>query len=111
MARLLRQNFETARGKFDLYIPFIERSLQLFGPAGRASLITPNKFLVTEYGEALRQMLDRGGLLSGLIDFSDLQLFRAATNYVAITFLSAEPVASPLKLRKECRCLEVFVFQ
>ena len=43
----LRERFETVRGAFDLYVPFVER-MAAFG--GRVSCIVPNKWTTARYG-------------------------------------------------------------
>ena len=37
--------FSSARGAYDIYVLFLELSLRLLRPTGRASLLTPNKYL------------------------------------------------------------------
>lgn len=54
---LLKDCFRSARGSFDLYVPFIERGLQLLRPGGRLGLLVPDKWLSCSYGSALRAIL------------------------------------------------------
>ena len=46
-----------ARGAFDLYGAFVERSVALLRPGGTAALVVPNRVLVTAYAAALRHWL------------------------------------------------------
>ena len=48
----LAARFSTAKGAWDLYVPFWERSLELLAAGGIATLITPNKWLSIGYGKA-----------------------------------------------------------
>ncbi len=54
-----RERFETATGRFDLYLLFFEQALKLLKPAGRLVFITPEKFLYVETAQALRKILAR----------------------------------------------------
>ena len=53
----LRRKFKTARGRFDLYMLFMERSLDLLGQGGRMCVVTPEKFAYTATAEQLRVLL------------------------------------------------------
>lgn len=52
-----KARFDTAIGRFDLYILFFEQSLDLLAPEGRLSFITPEKFEYVGTGSALRELL------------------------------------------------------
>ena len=47
----------SATGNCDLYVSFIERSSSLLGSDGRLGYIVPNKFLKTDYGIGLRELI------------------------------------------------------
>lgn len=49
--------FETAVGRFDLYVLFFERSLDLLRLGGRLCFVTPEKFEYTETTAPLRRLL------------------------------------------------------
>ncbi|MHC4111560.1 MAG: Eco57I restriction-modification methylase domain-containing protein [Planctomycetota bacterium] len=51
--------FITAKGNWDLYIPFWEATFNLLSKDGCASLITPNKWFAIKYGKILRGYLCR----------------------------------------------------
>ncbi len=59
LVRYLEQHFETATGKFDLYIPFLERGTALLQGNGILGMIVPNKFLTADYGAAFRRFATR----------------------------------------------------
>lgn len=54
-------------GNFDLYLPFIERGLELLNAQGRLGYIAPSLWRYNEYGEGLRKLLHSGGP-SGSLD-------------------------------------------
>lgn len=55
--RRYRSEFETAVGRFDLYLLFFERALNLLRDGGRLSFLTPEKFEYVETAEPLRERL------------------------------------------------------
>jgi len=48
-----RSAYASARGRFDLYFLFLERSVRQLNPGGRLVYITPEKFLYVESARAL----------------------------------------------------------
>jgi hypothetical protein len=55
--RELKARFASARGPFDLYVPFVERALELLAPGGRLGLLLPTAWLASRFGQALRRLL------------------------------------------------------
>jgi len=51
----IAQNYQTASGNWDLYIPFFELGFNLLSDKGNLCFITPNKWLSVKYGEKLRK--------------------------------------------------------
>ena len=54
-----RREFDTARGRLDLYLLFWERALRLLRPDGRLVFITPEKFTYVETARPLREIFSR----------------------------------------------------
>jgi hypothetical protein len=77
---------DTAAGRCDLYVPFIERSFELLTQRGRSSFITSNQFMNTEYGESLRECLPRKYGLEQIYDFTGYSAFDEVTIYSTILF-------------------------
>jgi hypothetical protein len=92
--RHLAQQFETATGKFDLYIPFLERGTALLRQNGILGMIVPNKFLTADYGTAFRRFAACNRLLCQLVDFESQQVFPGASTYCCLIFLSRRPHAN-----------------
>ena len=53
----LKERFTTARGPFDLYVPFVERALEFVRPGGRLGFLLPTSWLASRYGRILRMLL------------------------------------------------------
>lgn len=89
-AEYLVRNYRAAStGNFDMYLPFIERSLSLLRPDGRMGFIAPNVWLFNEYGRGLRELLAENRMLETFVDFHSFQVFDDATTYTALQFFRA----------------------
>ncbi len=86
----LKASFHTANGKFDLYVPFLERGVDLLGKDGHLGMIVPNKFLTANYGTAFRNYAARHRLVRQIVDFDCEQIFPGASTYCCLLFLSRE---------------------
>lgn len=87
-----RTPYESTRtGNFDLYLPFIEAGLRLLRPGGRMGYIAPSVWTVNDYGEGLRNLVERGRHLDRWLDFRSHQVFEEATVYTALQFFSRAP--------------------
>jgi len=82
----LSKKYETTKGNWDLYIPFIEKAYKLLNEKGRASMITPNKWLSISYGNAIRNFI--GKYLYQLSDYSDIKVFEDAGIFPIVFFAS-----------------------
>ena len=81
----------TQTGNFDLYLPFIEKGIQLLNDEGRLGYIAPSVWQMNEYGAGLRGVVEAGRHLWGWIDFGSHQIFDEATVYTALMFFSKHP--------------------
>jgi len=81
----LRLQFSSARGAFDLYVPFLELGLRLTKPGSRWSLITPNKFLSAPYAKAFRGLILKTATLERILDASRAGVFEDPAVYPVVT--------------------------
>lgn len=96
----LRQRYRTAKGSFDLAVPFVERAVMACAPGGRVGLVLPNKLLSASYAAPLRRWVAARARIDTLIDYSQQMLFRASVYpVVCILRLDADPP------RPECSAL------
>jgi len=79
----LKKEYKTTIGKFDIYIPFIERGIDWLKENSKLGYINPNLFLNREYGKELRRILLESTILQ-IIDFGDSGVFKDVTNYPCI---------------------------
>ena len=82
--KYLINNYVSAKGKFDLYILFIEKSLKLLKDGGYFSFIIPNKFAQTKYGKGLKEFILSNFTIEKFIDFGDLKVFGGVTTYPCV---------------------------
>lgn len=83
-AKVLKANYKTATGKFDIYVLFVEKLFKLINEFGIGCFIQPHRFLNAGYGKGLRDFLtDRKGLKRA-ISFGTNQVFNTATTYTGI---------------------------
>jgi len=86
----LFKGYKSAKsGNFDLFIPFIEKGIELLNSEGRLGYIAPNVWVVNDYGRDLRSLLKSNGRLTGWVDFKGHQIFDEATIYTSLQFYSS----------------------
>jgi len=78
----------TQTGNFDLYLPFIEKGIELLNDKGRLGYIAPNVWVMNQYGEGLRNYVEEGKHLEGWIDFGSHQIFDEATIYTSLQYFT-----------------------
>jgi type I restriction-modification system DNA methylase subunit len=89
--KLYRKLYKASSAKnYDIYVIFIERILSLLSSTGLMGMILPNKFMHQEYGEMIRSLISNCGNLYKLVNFKDFQVFKGATTYTCLLFLSKE---------------------
>ncbi|TQQ81904.1 Eco57I restriction-modification methylase domain-containing protein [Halonotius roseus] len=99
--------YDATTGNYDIYCPFYERGLDwLQDGTGKLGFITPNQFMVTDYGEGLRRVLLEDSRIEEVYDFRDSGVFEDATNYPAIVILEDEPDEAERE-DNEIRCVRV----
>lgn len=98
--------YESATGQYDIYCPFYERGIDWLSEDGRLGYITPNQFMVTDYGQGVRRILLERTQIDEIYDFRDSGVFEDATNYPAILILQ---IQADEKSREEnqIRCVRV----
>jgi hypothetical protein len=76
------------RGNYDIYVLFVERTLNLLKKDGYLGFILPHKFFTAKYGEPIRKVISAGSYLDEIVHFTDQQVFEGATTYTCLLFLS-----------------------
>lgn len=82
---LLKKEYKSTYGRWDIYVPFIERGVQLLADGGELGYVTQNRFMNRNYGKKIRRLLLQETTLKTIVDFGDYDdLFEDATNYPCI---------------------------
>lgn len=80
----LNSHYFTASGKYDFYVVFIEKGMNLLNDKGALTYICPSYFYMREYGKNTRKLLLDNGDMKYIVDFGDLQKFDAAVTYTCV---------------------------
>ncbi|RJQ26367.1 modification methylase PaeR7I [Candidatus Parcubacteria bacterium] len=86
-----RKRYSTIYDRADLYVPFIERCLDLLEPSGTMGFICSDRWMKNKYGGPLRAMISEKYRLKYYVDMVDTPAFHSdVTAYPAITIISRE---------------------
>lgn len=86
--KTLKKNYESAIGKFDVYVLFIEKAFSLINESGIVSYIHPHRLLNADYGKGIRRFLLKKKGVKEIVNFGVEQIFETATTYTGIFFYS-----------------------
>jgi hypothetical protein len=93
-----RRRFSTLYDRADLYVPFIERSLDLLGAAGQLCFICSDRWMKNKYGGPLRKFVASRFHLRVYIDMVGSDAFHSEVSaYPAITVISTG-AAGPVRV-------------
>jgi hypothetical protein len=89
LAEKYKNIFKSAQtGNYDIYVLFIEKSIQLLNKNGNIQFILPHKFLLAVFGKGIRELLYKNRAVSQLINFGHEMIFEGATTYTCLLSLS-----------------------
>jgi hypothetical protein len=88
LAALYRNMWPTMRGRGDIYIGFIERSLRMLNPGGKVGFICADRWMRNQYGASLRELVANRYAVDHVWTMHDVDAFEAQVcAYPAITVL------------------------
>lgn len=82
-----KQYFNSSTWKYDIYVLFIEKWLKLLNKNWWLVFINPHRFLFSEYGKWIREIISKTKSLNKFIYFWVDQIFETATTYTWIFFM------------------------
>jgi len=82
-----KEKYYSAKGAYDIFVLFFEQSLKICKSGGFVSFITPNKYLSSPYGAALREFISRNHKLVKVLDLSKVKVFDDPSVYPIITII------------------------
>ena len=81
------EKWKVVTGNVDLYIPFYQLGIELLTNNGSLGYVSPNTYLQSVNGRALRNYMRDCKCNLKIINFKETQKFADATHYTCITFL------------------------
>ncbi len=82
--------YSSAYKQYDIFVLFFDIGLKLLKDNGYLGFITSNKFIASEYGEKLRELILKKCKILSIIDVSNLKIFKDASTYPVITILQKD---------------------
>ena len=77
----LFKNYQACKGRTDIYIAFLEKSIAILGAKGIMAFILPYAFAMQKYGEKMRQILIENHTIREIVDASSYRIFENAVVY------------------------------
>jgi hypothetical protein len=88
LTALYRSTWPTMRGRGDIYVGFIERSLKMLKPGGKVGFICADRWMRNQYGAPLRELVASRYAVEHVWTMHDVDAFeREVSAYPAITVL------------------------
>lgn len=87
-SKYFEKSYKSAKGRYDLYILFIEKSISLIKMNGKVSFILPHNFINGNLGKAVREFLSNEKLVEQILHFGSEKVFYDASTYTCILNLS-----------------------
>ena len=95
----LFQNYQACKGRTDIYIAFLEKSLSIFNVNGIMGFILPYAFTVQKYGQKMRQILIESHVIREIVDASSYRIFENAVVYNIILTVGNRKGQGQTKIR------------
>lgn len=86
--------FTSARGNWDLFVPFYQQAFDLTKSDGICSMIVPNKIISAPYAQTLREYIEEHGSLVSIVDVSRDGIFDVDVYPVIVTTAKQESARS-----------------
>ncbi len=86
--RRIEEQYLSAKGKYDLYVVFIELTNKLLLDSGIMTFINPIMFMKRDYGSAIRKFISKNYKIERILDFADIPVFEGVTNYTGVFIFS-----------------------
>ena len=96
--KYFEKNYASASNQYDIYILFIEKAILNLKKNGLLGFITPNKFLISDYGLKLRDFILKNTNLKYILDVSQLEVFKGVGTYPIIFILEKSDKKDKIKI-------------
>ncbi|NLD25661.1 N-6 DNA methylase [Candidatus Dojkabacteria bacterium] len=96
--------YEVGIDQYDLYTLFTEKGLQILKNNGLLSFITPDKFIITNYGKKIKDYIYRNAEIINVVDYTKENVFNGVSVYPVVFILKKG-------ISKETKTFEEFVYE
>jgi adenine-specific DNA-methyltransferase len=93
----LRQHYDSATGNWDLFVVFLEKSMQLLRPNGVMSMIVKNQLIGANYATQIRKILS-ANTVDMILDYSEVNVFKSASVYPVIIQVTKNKKRHPVNI-------------
>ncbi|MAG44692.1 hypothetical protein CL633_02280 [bacterium] len=83
-------NYKSAKGNWDIFCIFIQRSIDLLKKGGYFGMIIPNKLLSADYAKSIREIIKKYSIIS-INDYSNIKVFGANVYPIVIIIKKVRP--------------------
>ncbi|MCP2037327.1 N-6 DNA methylase [Chryseobacterium sp. HSC-36S06] len=109
--KFYEENYNSATGRFDVYVLFLEKSYSLINSRGIVSFILPHKFLISEFGEGIRKFFVETRAVQSIIHFGSEMVFADASTYTCIINLGGSNANLLFKQISPNKIFDSFLFE
>ena len=95
----LFENYQTCKGRTDIYIAFLEKALFILNTKGIMSFILPSAFATQKYGEKMREVLIKNHTIREVVDASSYRIFENAVVYNIVLTVGSHKDQEQTKVR------------
>jgi type I restriction-modification system DNA methylase subunit len=88
--KFFSEKYSSAYGQYDIFVLFFEIGIRLLKNGGYLGFIASNKFIASDYGLKLRDLILESCKIKKLVDASYLRVFKDASTYPIIMILQKE---------------------
>ncbi len=95
----LFKNYQGCKGRTDIYIAFLEKSISILNGNGFMSFILPYAFAMQKYGEKMRELLIENHNIQEIVDASSYRIFENAVVYNIVVIVGRSKIQDLTKVR------------
>ena len=95
----LFKNYQACKGRTDIYIAFLEKSISILNGNGFMSFILPLAFAMQKYGEKMREILIENHNIREIVDASSYRIFENAVVYNIVLIVGKHKRQNLTKVR------------
>ncbi|QSG13694.1 Eco57I restriction-modification methylase domain-containing protein [Halapricum desulfuricans] len=92
--KIYREKYDSAIGKYDIYLLFFERAIELLDRGGSLGFVTPDRFHQSDYGKNLREIITNRTYIDQIVKIEN-DPFPVVNAYPCITILQKQDTSFP----------------